>query len=205
MPAAYPPSPPERLRTASAPPPPPWRRRAPPPPTGDRHLSFVPAARARSPPGAPSAPPVAAGARGPAPLPPPRAPAGRSTCQLTPHAGAHHHWRPGPPPAYWPVGNFRPTRTSTPFASCRANRPPQPASSTARTRAGFRRGGHTRQCSRDRRVRSRSKSPRAAFRLHRSCNRKTPGGKKKKGTPVGVVHRARGPALGSWEDRPSAA
>eukprot|EP00976_Prorocentrum_cordatum_P088132 1187187-Prorocentrum_minimum.AAC.2 len=26
-----------------------------------------------------------------------------------------------------------------------------------------------------------------------------------KGTPVGVVNRARGPALGSWEDRPPAA
>ena len=27
----------------------------------------------------------------------------------------------------------------------------------------------------------------------------------KKGTPVGVVYRAQGPALGSWEDRPPAA
>eukprot|EP00959_Pyramimonas_sp_CCMP1952_P324176 6784796-Pyramimonas_sp.AAC.1 len=28
---------------------------------------------------------------------------------------------------------------------------------------------------------------------------------KEEGTPVGVVYRARGPALGSWEDRPPAA
>eukprot|EP00959_Pyramimonas_sp_CCMP1952_P268032 5604293-Pyramimonas_sp.AAC.1 len=38
-----------------------------------------------------------------------------------------------------------------------------------------------------------------------TCTPVGPDGNEKKGTPVGVVYRAQGSALGSWEDRPPAA